>query len=351
MLDEFESLIWTERYASAGNFEFYAPVNDNLLEIASVIRTKLYQKIDSYAWLRDADMTMFIEDVEITTDIETGARIIISGRSIESVLERRIIWAQTVLDGNLQNQIEKLLNQNAINPSITARKIPNLIMEKSTDSRITSLTIRAQYTGDNLYDTIMTICNSYKLGFRIRLSDQNKFVFSLYMGIDRSYNQSVNSYVIFSNKFDNMINSSYLESIKTLMNVTLIAGEDEGTSRRTRVIGNESGMARRELYTDARDIQSEVYEDGESKKIPDSEYNAMLDQRGIEKLAENKYTKVFTGEIEASKTFVYGKDFFKGDIVQVINEFGIEAVVRVSEVVIVYEVSGYSMYPTFEVIE
>ncbi len=347
-IDEFESLIWTERYNGAGNFEFYTPVNDNLLEISEVIRKKLIARIDTYIWTRETEATMIIEGIEITTNIESGANLKISGRSLESILDRRIIWSQTVLDGYLQGQIKKLLDQNAINPSIADRKIPNLIFKESTDSRITALKIQAQYTGDNLYDTILKICNSYKLGFKVELDDQNRFVFSLYYGTDRSYNQNINPYVVFSPKFDNMINSDYLESISALKNVTLVAGEDEGNSRRTRIVGSARGLSRRELYTDARDIQSETED---NQKIPDAQYNALLDQRGAEKLSETKYLKAFTGEIEATKTFVYGEDFFKGDIVQVINEYKIGATVRVSEIITAYDENGFSMYPTFEIIE
>lgn len=137
-----------------------------------------------------------------------------------------------------------------------------------------------------------------------------------------------------------------MESSKTLKNVTLVAGEDSGTSRRTRIVGSGSGLARRELYTDARDIQSEV----DGGKLTDAQYNALLDQRGSEKLAEHVYTKVFTGEIEATKTFVYDRDFFKGDVVQIVNEYGMESKVRVSEVVRVQDTNGYSMYPTFQVV-
>ena len=106
-------------------------------------------------------------------------------------------------------------------------------------------------------------------------------------------------------------------------------------------------MARRELYTDARDIQSEV----DDRTLTDAEYNAQLDQRGREKLAENPATRSFEGQVEAVKTFIYGEDFSKGDIVQIINEYGIEATVRVTEFVRCQDTTGYETYPTFSVIE
>lgn len=346
-LDVFESLIWTERYNGYGNFEFYIPISQSILEVVNTIQTKMESKLDCYAWLKESNSVMIIEDLEIKTDAENGNHLIMSGRGLESLLERRIVWDQTVLNGDLQNGVQKLLNDAMISPKITDRKISNFVFSRSTDMYIEDLTIRAQYTGDNLYDVILKICDSAQLGFDVYLDDNNKFVFTLIKGVDRSYNQDQNPYVIFSPKYENIINSDYLESPKTLKNVTLVAGEDQENVRKTRTVGSAIGLSRRELFTDARDIQSETI-DG---PIPESEYNALLDQRGAENLSENIYTKVFTGEIEATKTFVYGEDFFKGDIVQIVNEFGMEAVVRVSEIIRAQDLNGFSMYPTFQVIE
>lgn len=346
-LDMFESLIWTERYNGYGNFEFYIPIGDTILQVINTIQKKMESKVDCYAWLKESQNAMIIEDLEITTDSETGNHLIMSGRGLESLIERRIVWEQTNLSGNLQNGVQKLLNDAIINPKVGDRKISKFLFSASTDTYIKGLTFEAQYTGDNLYDVLLNICDTYQLGFDVSMDQNNNFVFMLTRGADRSYSQDANPYVIFSPKYENIINSDYLESAKTLKNVTLVAGEGEGLARRTRTVGSGKGLARRELYTDARDIQSET----EEGKLTDAKYNALLDQRGSENLAENVYTKVFTGEIEATKTFVYNEDFFIGDVVQIVNEYNMEARVRVSEVVRVQDANGYSMYPTFQVIE
>lgn len=338
LIDAFESLIWTERYHGFGDFEIYTPANAELMKTV---------KQDYYAWLKDSDQVMIVEEVQIGTEVETGGHLTISGRSLESILDRRIVWQQTVLNGNLQNGIKKLITENVISPVIADRKIAGFVFQESKDPYITGLTIRAQYTGDNLYETIETICKAYNLGFQIILNEQNQFVFSLYSGADRSYDQSVNPYVVFSPKFENIINSNYLESKKTLKNVTLVAGEDAGSTRRTRIVGTGKDLNRREIYTDARDIQSET-QDG---KLSDGEYNAQLGQRGKEKLSEYQLTKSFEGQVESTQTFVYGKDFYKGDIVQIVNEYGIESKVRVIEIVRAQDTTGYETYPTFSVVE
>lgn len=185
VLDTFESLIWTERYSAYGDFEVYTSINDSILEIL---------KDDYYLWLKESDQTMIVEDRKIESDAENGNHFTVTGRSLESILERRIIWKQTILSGNFQNGIKKLLDENIINPSDASRKVERLIFEASTDPAITGLTVDAQFTGDNLYDAIKKLCDSKNIGFRIKLSDDNKFVFKLYAGADRSYDQFTNAY-------------------------------------------------------------------------------------------------------------------------------------------------------------
>lgn len=114
-----------------------------------------------------------------------------------------------------------MLNENIISPSIADRKISNFTFKPSTDNKVTGLTIDNQYTGDDLYTDIKGLCEENNIGFKIILTDDNKFEFSLYAGADRSYDQTENPYVVFSPNFENIINSNYYSSNANLKNVTL----------------------------------------------------------------------------------------------------------------------------------
>lgn len=337
-LDVFESLIWTDRYCGYGDFEIYVPASVNML-------SKLQK--DRYLYTKESEYLMVIEDINIETDSEDGSHLCVTGRSLESLLERRIVWKQTVLSGNLQDGIEKLLNENAISPSDENRKIPNLIFQKSEDPSVTELTLEAQFWGENLYDSILNICESVSLGFKITLVGTN-FVFSLYAGADRSYDQTKNPYVIFSPGFDNLMNSNYIESNKTLKTVALVAGEGEGSNRKTVTVemegGGGSGLNRRELFTDASDVSKYV----NGGTISDADYLNQLKQRGEEDLSKNKATNSFEGQVDSNATYFYGSDYYLGDIVQVVNEYGCESRSRITEYVRSQNESGIETYPTFD---
>lgn len=339
LVDTFESLIWTERYSQCGDFEIYTAMSlDEFL---------LLQE-DCYLSSRESDVTMIIESIEIASDIEDGNRFIVTGRSLESILARRIIWNQTILTGNFQNGIKKLLYDNVISPIDADRKIENFIFEESIDPLITELTIDAQFTCDNLYEAISSLCGMNNVGFKVSLNDTNQFVFKLYAGKDRSYDQTEFPYVIFSPNFDNIITSNLIESKKTYKNVTLVAGEGEGQARKTVTVGSGTGLERREMYTDARDISTTAEDD---RKLTSSEYNALLIQRGDRDLAENYITKTFEGQVDTTRSFVYGEDFGMGDILQIENEYGIESKSRVTEIVRSQDENGIEVCPTFTIVE
>lgn len=339
VLDSYNSLIWTDRYNSYGDFEIYTNMNISLLE---------YLKQDYYIRRYDSEYVMIIEKILIKSDVEEGDKLTVSGRSLESILDRRIIWGQKTVTGNLQDAIETLLNENIISPSKPERKIDNFIFEESTDEIITSLTIDAQYVGDNLYDVIKKICEERSIGFKITLNDNNQFVFKLYSGVDRSYEQTDNPYVVFSPSFDNLLSTNYMESKSSYKNVSLVGGEGEGSARKFTAVGNSSGMDRRELFSDASSISSEQ-EDGTT--LSDAEYTYLLRQKGNEDLAENAVVVSMDGEAETQIMFKYGEDFYNGDIVQVIDAYGHDVRARVYEIVTSEDESGFSVYPTFTMIE
>lgn len=345
IIDTYSSFIWTERYNDCGDFELYLPFTG----------TDMFSYLveGNYVGIRDSEALMIIESIELNSDVDEGCYLTITGRSLESILDRRIIWAQTNLDSKLQTGIKKLINENVISPLIVNRTIPNFIFEDTDDAVIDSYTIKAQFTGDNLLTAITDICTAYEIGYQLIHNDSGQFVFSIFNGVDRSYNQEINDYVIFSPKFENLFSTNYRESTTNLKTIALVAGEGEGVDRKTTtVISTEeetTGLERRELFVDARDISTVT--DDEEEEMTEEEYNKKLQQRGLENLAEAILENEFEGEVDSASTiFKYGRDFFIGDIVQIRNEFGMEAQARIKEFIRSCDSTGYKEYPTFTLI-
>lgn len=343
LLDTYESLIWTDRYREPGDFEIVTAFSPLTIK---------HLKRGNYIWRSDSEYLMVIETLEITSDVEAGNKLKATGRSLESILERRIVWKQTDLSGNLMEQTSKLLNENIGNLAEEKRRVSNFVINsESTSVDLDRLTLDMQFTGDSLLKAVQDICAEYDLGFKLVLSEDNNFIFEIYDGIDRTYNQVYNPYVIFSPEFANLVNSNYIESDAPFRNVALVAGEGEGADRKSVIVGNDTltGLDRREAYIDARDIQAKT-EDGTD--IPAAQYNKNLISRGKKELATLKRQEFFEGEVEAtSGMFQYKRDFFIGDIVEIANEYGITGVARIIEYITSISDSGIETYPTFEAME
>lgn len=328
IIDYFNSFIWSDRFCDVGDVELY--IGTNYQKVNQILK-------DYYLVFNESEHGMIIEEKEIQTDPENGSYWIITGRSFESILGRRIIWNKTILSGNLQAGIKKLINENIISPSISDRKIPNFIFKDSTDSEITSLTIDTlEYQGEYILDVVQKICSDKGIGFKVTLNTNNQFVFQLYSGTDRSYSQDKNPYVVFSPRFDNLVNSSFYESCREYKNVVLVAGSNNSETKTYRSVGNVSGIDRRETYLDTG-IDQDV-----------TDINTYLDQKGNEELNNNKVKEVVDAEIDTTRMYVYNKDFFLGDSVQVEDEYGNSKKGRLEEMAYSQDdQNGETRIPTF----
>ena len=72
----------------------------------------------------------------------------------------------------------------------------------------------------------------------------------------------------------------------------------------------------------------------------------MLSQHGKEEIKKATETIQFNGEILNSNAYTYGVDYNLGDVVQVINEYGITGTAMITEITEVEDETGYSIYPT-----
>ena len=334
IIDIYESLIWTIRYDSYGDFELTVPAKEQYISIL---------KRGSYISISESDRVMIVEDMRITSDSEDGNKLIVAGRSLESVLERRIIWGMQQVTGSVDVCIKNILDANIVSPSDPNRKISNFTYRFPDDAYIKSCKLDAQFTGVNLYVAVSSMCIEFGLGFKILL-DGEKLVFELFNGADRSYSQTANPYVIFSPKFENLSNGSYVENSSDYKNAVLVGGTGEGADRVYLGIGEDSGLERRELFVDARDI---VPYDEEGQVLDPELYILQLYTRGYDKLQEYKSEVLFEGNAGNSDIFTYQRDFFIGDIVQIEDEFGHSATARISEWIVSDDSSGLYAYPTF----
>lgn len=345
VIDDYISVIWRPAYYDIGDFELYVNATSKAVELLK----------KDYYLVRDVDINvdsdnnvtysnvMLIKNFIINTDVENGDKLTVTGKELKFLLHQRIVWSQTNLSCTAETGIRTLVNNNAISPTDSKRKIPNLIL--GVEAGLTEV-IEKQITGDYLDQAIKDICTAYNYGWEIYVYN-GVMVFIVYQGIDRSYSQTDRPYVVFSDEFENILNSSYELNSEEYANTTLIGGEGEGLQRIYTTVGaDNSGLNRYETFTDARDISQNSDSD---EAIPLSTYLTLLEERGKENIASLSNTEGFSGEVISDVTFKYGEDFYLGDKVTVINKYGITKDVMVLSAIESVDDTGSKLIPQFNI--
>jgi len=326
-VNQYNSLIWPDKFNGYASFELGAPITDENSE---------YFKKGNILWC-GGDNAAVIEIVKSTIDDKGTKTFNVKGRTLEMILTTRIIWGTYNASNKYTSTVMyEIVNQNCVNPTNVSRKIPYL--ECAEDEQLGGK-MSVQKTGGEVYDAITTIASSKDLGFNMLFRPkEKKLIFEVVAGVDRTIEQSEVDPAEFSTDLEDILSSSYYTNSQDEKNVAFVQGEDDGTSRVSQVSGNNEleGFNRKELYVDARDIQSEsVNEDGTTTTLISEEYDAALVNRGDDKLAECKTTETFEAQIRVfgDVQYEFGKDYQKGDKVTVRDkQLGVVVSARITEV-------------------
>ena len=95
LIEKYESLIWSDRHRKAGDIELVMAAT---MEIISLVKKEYYLVLPDY------DLCYIVDTILLSTSIDGGKTVTISGRDLKSVLERRIVWSQTEVSGTIQNK-------------------------------------------------------------------------------------------------------------------------------------------------------------------------------------------------------------------------------------------------------
>ena len=112
-LDDFESIVWNNRYFEAGEFEFIIPMTARNLQ---TVKRNRFVTRPNLKEIGIIETVSFYESGNIT-----GLKA--SGRIADALLSRRIIWDSTLVNGGIIAQLRALVDKNLINPTDRRRTI------------------------------------------------------------------------------------------------------------------------------------------------------------------------------------------------------------------------------------
>lgn len=239
------------------------------------------------------------------------------------------------------------VNNNVINPVDGKRRIVQFLLAND-QSRGPHISWQSRFK--NLAEELAEISLVSGIGWGARIDYiLRKWELDCYEGRDLTVNQEVNSPVIFSPQFDNIKNMHYVDSDLNYKNTAYIAGQGEGVERRVVELGQASGLARKELFVDARDVSEETDIEGQDPVLrPPHEVIADLLNRGEQKLAEMIQETFLEAQIMTHSIFKYEEDWDLGDIVTVqYKGWGVTLDARITEVKEIYEAGGVQIEVVF----
>jgi hypothetical protein len=317
VIEAYDYLRWTRRYSQCGSFELKAIANDENIALL---------QLDNILWKNDDEEAGIIEFLEYSQD--ESEYIMVSGRFATSYLSRRIIWNTEILSGDLSSGVAQLLNNHIISPSNKDRKISGITFTPTALNK----PIKTQISYANLMEAITNLCEAADVGIKTVFNPANgTFAVNLYISADTS--------AVFSKEYENVLSQVFTQSAAEFANTALVGGEGEGSARTFITVGGGAGVARFEVFVDAKDLRSEDFSTG---------YSDALIFRGNSKLAEMAMVKAFDVVVNQYGNLTYKTDFdIVSNIQEVSKKWSVSMNSRITEIEESYDRDGMTLSVTF----
>lgn len=334
LIEDYESLIWTERYSSWGDFKL------TVLDTAAVFSNL---KVQQY-YLRTSlsNHLMMVETVSKKGRRRGRTLLEITGRSLEHFLQYRTNLSYFNQDpervtGSPSAIANYIVNRYCIDP-VTAGAgsvIPGLTVAPPVSG--TSMTLHVPRK--DIYSIVKEIAEANDLGFRIGAYDM---AFSMYDAMDYS-DPAGFTYVEMSPDTDSLKDIGTLESVANYKNHAVVIGAKTFVNVFTPgLVGTPGGLDRRTIIVDAKDIG------GSDPPTTIDQDRAALTLRGLEALkGENKYVHLIDGDLREDTYVPYLQ---LGNVVMAKDSYGTRSRVRVTEMITSMDATGFKRAPTFTAI-
>lgn len=400
LVEGWTSLIWTERHKDLGDFQLKTPYVDETIE-------KL--PLGSLVSIRDSSEVCRVENLATSTNDKGATELVVAGRSLESFLEKRALtgpWNEPwEIPGSytVQDMVMMYIWNSIVNPHdyevirdyhwdhLARDVIPNVIVTDSTKAlkavvgagsaedlqtvkewgfdrgplypkvqemltlgnlgiRIVRPTSSAPTAGPGKHDTsggaakILTDVSfasdtAARTLTKTSYTTTDKLRFDIYNGRDRSVNSAANtpldvhSAVIFDYISGHIENPQYLFSNKESFTTVHLQAPDESVE----VYAGEVGL----------DFTMEwVSVDNIDDTLVGATYHQFMVDKAWAEWKNRKILKMIDGAITSNNPWIYGEDYYLGDLVTVQGEYDAGGTKMVSEYIRTSDETGEKAYPT-----
>lgn len=354
VVDEFVSIIWAERFADKGDCE--------LITLSTPGNQKRFI-VDTRMAITESRRVMQIYSVEETIDAEDRMVLKIKSKELTFILEARAalkaiagpgiapVW---FIEGMTPaNVMRHIFHEICVAGSVSADDIIPFIEEGTNLYPADTIPepselIDWEQKPASVFAALKEMADIYDLGIRL-YKDPNltKLYFNVYAGSDRTTAQSTLPPVIFSPDMENLHNTTEYNDIGNYFNVVQVVytytnESDEDVALMVVVTDDEilppEGFDRRAKTLVVSNIPEEVTD------IP-----AFLERAGKDELQKSRPIGAFDGEINQNSQYIYERDYYLGDLIEIRGKSGATSYMRVEEYIFVQDAQGQRSYPTLTV--
>lgn len=305
IIDDYETILWSLKYRQVNTFEL--KINRYKTNVNYLLEDYIVAFYKNSKWRAGKIES---KELNLSEEGKISETWSINGRGLDGMMANRcaIYGTNTGTGYDSQNGAAETVMKHYVDV--------NCISSADTDRNYTLLELEADATrgATILYDArfqllselLEDISLASGLGWDIVLDATNKkLIFTVLEGLDRSWDNGVNSAVIFSPEFGNIKLIGYKKTKINSKNVVYVGGQGEAELRTVQKVTKDAGtytnLDRREFFIDARDADT----------------TDKLNQRGNEQLTEIGEEETIEFENLNSGPFSFETDYNIGDIVTV----------------------------------
>jgi hypothetical protein len=354
LIENYDSLIWTERFNTIGNFELVAGDVSGFMALIPE---------GQRVCIRESNIAMVAETHQIIRKKNQPEQVKIMGRAFESILDRRVVLpavAANASDWHVNAKIPSdiawyIINQICVTGLLDANDVfpSSIVVFPAPADYVSGGTPNSGPTRTfsvpkgNLLDIVLQLIQAtakadattspatpvlVQKGIRAVRPNSAGTAISVefYVGTDRT------ATVYFDATRDMLDDGQYLFSKRDSANTAYILGT-ANAAKLNKTTSAASGLDRRVILVDG--ISS-----GETVATT-------LQKQAEQSLSEARETAIFDGSINADlSTYKYGVDYFLGDTVKLVGDYGLTQQAIVAEYIRSEDATGNKGYPTLQTV-
>ena len=378
VVDEFFSVIWTERYSSCGEVQLVVPA---FAEYIEMLREGTY-----------LGMAGTKEVMELKTQSIDEGTLTVVGKTMLSFLDERVHWVKTTnsdqpigdyttpsltpakLGELLADRVEKLvINPVAFTPNTLPWSKLNLDWERDKIQYLELGDIDHSGTAKRwtvpvgpLYTVLTELATKDGLGMSLYLESADAVLgyvlkFTTYRGVDRTSSQSVVPLIRLTPDMETIGDLKEIRSIDGYKNVVYVVYQNEVSIHYEDPANIPEGLDRRVMVTDAEGEPvghkaTSTYRGGyyggayEYIVVGPGDILAFREQNAKDALANHNYIRALDGQVSQQNEYKFGTDYGMGDIIELEGLTGVINKARITEYIRSQDRTGVREYPTLSVI-